>query len=142
MGGRGSSGGGTGNAESVILKTSPVMRISYKDYKNILRGRGGVDGTYDASTKSIEVNVGRGLHAAMDATPDNYANEMGQPKLKAVLDVYNDFLVDTTPLPKNSPAWARKVEKIVRAAEKLDSRYGINRTSDLSQYWRLKRQGY
>lgn len=142
MGGRGGAGGGVGSAESVILKTSPFVRISYKDYKNILKGRGGDSGTYDAATKTIEANVGRGVHAVMDALPDSYAKEIGASKLKAAIDIYNDLSTDTTPLDKNSPSWARKVEKIVRSAQKLDSRYGIDHSRDLKQYFALKRQGY
>ena len=145
MGGRGRAGGtgkNGGNAEGIILKTSPFARVSYKDYKNVLNGKGGDSGTYDAATKTIEANVGRGVHAVMDALPDNYVRESGTSRLKAAMDIYDNISAGVVTLAKNSPSWAIKVEKIVKSAQKLDDRYGINHSRDLNQYFALKRKGH
>ena len=139
MGGRGSSSSGN-RSENLILNTSPTVRVSYKDYKNYLNRGSAVEGSYDAGTKTIEVNVGRGVHALMNVMPDSYVKESGKPKLKAAVDLYNDLSVGSVSLGGNAPLWAKKSVDIVNTSKRMENEYGINHSKDLSTYFALKKR--
>ena len=151
MGGRGGSGG-YGNAEErTLLNTSPIMRLKYRDLKEGSNRPRAIDGTYDKDTKTIDANVGRGIHAIMDIMPNDPAEygkyiygegEQVKAKYGAAVDFYNATLVYGEIAEKNVPKWVRKAERLVRQADKLDSKYGINHSTDLGLYHKLKKKGY
>lgn len=149
MGGRGSYSGSSGNsAEKTLLSTSPIMRVKYKDLKEVgTLGRRAIDGTYDPETKTIEANIGRRLHALIDTMPNDYAKylyggQWGKSKLAAAVDFSNNVVTYGGIADKNAPAWARKAEEIVLQGRKLDDRYGIDHDTSLKQYRDMKKRGY
>ena len=147
MGGRGGSGFGSGRiskdaTENENLTQTPYRRMSYRDYKNVMRGHYGVDGTYDEKTKTIEVNVGRCIKAVMDVLPDSYLKETNLSKLQAAQKLYYDIGNDFITVDNNAPAWARKVYKLAKVGWRLDNRYSVNHDKTLDLYYTLKKDGY
>lgn len=159
MGSRGKSGiKSASKIETSILSESPFLRVEYKDYKNEFRFKK-VDGTYNDEDKTIEINIGRGIHAIMNAIPDSYIvtltkNEewksflkvkskepLQVTKLKYATFFYNDVSVGQD-YGASTAAWARRAYKIAKEAERLDRKYRTNHSNDLSYYHKMKKLGF
>ena len=153
MGGRGGASGGNRlgrtSLEESILSKSPIVRVKYSEYKNELKGFGTQEGSYNASDKTIGVNVGRGIHAIMQEMPDSYVKEANSDgsydykvsKARVATDLYNAIVAEGWKPEAKDPAWLKKSINIAHATRELDRLYGgsaIHKES-LDEYKRLRK---
>lgn len=133
MGGRGSSGGGA-NGGGAIPPEYGKKRIKYAEYAN-----GGyspsekISGSYDATTKTVEVRTYPRVEKAAEMIPQSYITESAKAfgdanskanRRKAVFALYEDCVSAVKEgwrVPSEAPKWEKDLFKYVR---KIVKRYG------------------